>query len=79
MLMIAMPFVWFLVWYVAWFDYDDCLGAPRQIGTSNDARYRSTQVECRSAETVLRAVEFYGLAALALAEFAMWFVTRRRQ
>ena len=76
--MVVLPLIWFFAWYVAWFDHDDCLGALKQIGGLDDALYRSTQIECDSAERVRHAVEAYGLAFLVIGELILWRMVRRR-
>jgi hypothetical protein len=77
-LMVALPIAWFLAWYIAWFDHDDCLGALKQIGASDDALYHSTQVGCDGAARVRNAVEAYGLGALIIGELILLRIVRRR-
>ena len=75
-LMVALPVVWFRVWYIAWFDRGDCLGALRQIGPADPALFRSTQAECDAARTFRQSVETYGLGFLVLTELTIWHLTR---
>ncbi len=76
--MVMLPIAWFLIWYVAWFDHDDCAGALQQIGGSAPELFRTTKAECDAAARVRHAVETYGLAALILGELALGLLVRRR-
>lgn len=76
-LMVLMAVVWLIIWYFARFDYDDCLGALRQIGNPSAALYQSTQIECESAERVLNIVLTYCLATFAFLELILWWMSRR--
>jgi hypothetical protein len=76
--MCVLPLLWFVVWYVAWFDHSDCLGALRQIGDRDPALSQVTIGECKSAATNRRLIEIYGLAAVVLLELGLWMTARRK-
>jgi hypothetical protein len=75
--MVAVVILNALVWYVLWFDYNDCLGALKQIGDPFDPLYQSILGECEEAKERRIPVGIIIMVVGTLTEFALWRLSRR--
>ena len=78
--LIALPLLWAVAWYLAWFDHDDCLDALQRVGGGvDDGLYRSLISECIQKAQRLHLVVNWVLGALVLAEVVVWWRFVRRK
>jgi hypothetical protein len=74
--MAVVPLVWLFVWYVAWFAYDDCSGALRQVGGLDPQLHASLTGDCDAAEARHWLIGATGFLLVLAVEWLLWRLIR---